>query len=562
MKSISKFLLLAAFVAIAPSVSFSQEDGETDLAKATTTKLEAKSLADYDKVVELLESALKKGLDEDSTESANELLQATLLDYSKRLTAPIFTPPQDARWQFLRDQALKKLEKLEKMDNKWSETYYLIARLNALPRGNRTKANEAISKAIKFAEDDQIALSRALTLRGALSRDEKEKISDLNQAIKLNPNNVDALRQRATYLFTKDQKKAVQDFEKLLKLTDGNPLAYQQLLEALTVSGESERAMEVANEAIEKFPKAPAPYTARARLYLIKSSEAEAKEAEAAKDDDSPKAPKPETTDEPKKESDKFLDLAMKDLDKSIELNNKDVLPLMLRAELLMNMDKSAEAKKDVDQMLRVRPGLIRGVYLRAMIAADQAKFGDAARDLELLVDSVPENPVYKLQLAAMYSADERPRKAIDLYNEVLDLDEENRFAIRGRGDAYLNVGDHAEAKKDYEASLKINYDDDHVLNNYSWLLSTSPKSELRDGKKAVKLALKACELTDYKLPHILSTLAAGYAESGDFEKAKEWAGKAVELAKSIKDDSVEDLQKELDSYKENKPWREKQEST
>ena len=67
--------------------------------------------------------------------------------------------------------------------------------------------DEAISKAIKFAEDDQIALSRALTLRGALSRDEKEKISDLNQAIKLNPNNVDALRQRATYLFTKDQKK-------------------------------------------------------------------------------------------------------------------------------------------------------------------------------------------------------------------------------------------------------------------------------------------------------------------------------------------------------------------
>ena len=63
--------------------------------------------------------------------------------------------------------------------------------------------------------------------------------------------------------------------------------------------------------------------------------------------------------------------------------------------------------------------------------------------------------------------------------------------------------------------------------------------------------------MTDYKAAHILSTLAAGYAESGDFEKAREWSAKAVELGEG---EVKEQLQAELESYQQEKPWREKQE--
>ena len=41
----------------------------------------------------------------------------------------------------------------------------------------------------------------------------------------------------------------------------------------------------------------------------------------------------------------------------------------------------------------------------------------------------------------------------------------------------------------------------------------------------------RACELTDYQQAHILSTLAAAYAESGDFEKAVEHFDQAADLA-------------------------------
>ncbi len=93
----------------------------------------------------------------------------------------------------------------------------------------------------------------------------------------------------------------------------------------------------------------------------------------------------------------------------------------------------------------------------------------------------------------------------------------------------------------------------------FGLVLSTSPKDSVRNGKRSLELALKACELTEYKAAHILSTLASAYAETGDFEKARQWSGKAVELGTAEDNEQLDQLKKELESYKENKPWREEQ---
>ena len=121
-----------------------------------------------------------------------------------------------------------------------------------------------------------------------------------------------------------------------------------------------------------------------------------------------------------------------------------------------------------------------------------------------------------------------------------------------------MSIGKHAEAIADFEILLKQKPDDDNILNNFAWVLATSPDDKLRDGQRAIKLATKACEVTEYKKAHILSTLAAAYAETGDFETATKWSGKAVEMG--VKEKEVDDqLKKELESYQQKKPWRERQ---
>ena len=114
--------------------------------------------------------------------------------------------------------------------------------------------------------------------------------------------------------------------------------------------------------------------------------------------------------------------------------------------------------------------------------------------------------------------------------------------SLRAQGDALLNVGKHAEAIAVYEKAYALEPKDAGLLNNFAWVLATSPEAKLRDGDKALELATQACELTDYKLPHILSTLAAAYAETGDFENARKWIDKALEIGDQEHDDGDQEV--------------------
>ena len=106
---------------------------------------------------------------------------------------------------------------------------------------------------------------------------------------------------------------------------------------------------------------------------------------------------------------------------------------------------------------------------------------------------------------------------------------------------------------------MKLQPHDVGILNNFAWVLATAPEDNLRDGHRALALATDACRQTEYKQDYILSTLAAAYAETGDFESARKWAAQAVEAKPSehAEPSRKDELKKELESYKANKPWRE-----
>ena len=114
------------------------------------------------------------------------------------------------------------------------------------------------------------------------------------------------------------------------------------------------------------------------------------------------------------------------------------------------------------------------------------------------------------------------------------------------------------EAVQEYRAGLRCNPESPEALNNLAWILATCPSPAVRDGAEAVKLAWAACQLTSHKEPVLIGTLAAAYAESGEFDKAQAAALRAASLARAAGDTNLAALNESLlAKYSRNEPHRE-----
>lgn len=118
--------------------------------------------------------------------------------------------------------------------------------------------------------------------------------------------------------------------------------------------------------------------------------------------------------------------------------------------------------------------------------------------------------------------------------------------------------GQSAEAIQQYAKALEISPQSVSALNNLSWLLATSSNASLRNGTRAVQLAQKADQLSAGANAVVLRTLAAAYAEAGQFGKAIESAQTAIQLARNQRAESlISELQQQIALYELGLPYRE-----
>lgn len=516
-------IAVLVFVFAFASTVVAQNEGLADLDKAVERKMNVERGRDFERVVQLCEAALKKGLDEQNEAFARSILSGTLLERATGFAGPILEGKFDRNWVQRRRLALMDLDRAAKGNPSDGQVQLMIARLNRLPGGDADTGRAAAESAIDLLKDIPEGYSKALVARAAYQEDKEKRMADYDEAIRVDKTNVLAWRDRGRMKLANGKPtEAVEDFMHLLEQNPEDEVALQSAAEALADLGEFSKAREHLDQLIKLNPNEPSGYSLRARLLMMQEN----------------------------------FDGAITDLDKALEIAPRDLVALMMRAQLNLNRGQPKKATSDLNRILQLRPRLQPAIWLRSVAHIAAKEYQSAINDLEYILKQDPDNVEVRLQLANVYSIDQRPRKAISIYNEMLEKDGQQWAAMRGRADAYLGIGKHREAIADYEQVLEHLPDESGVLNNFAWVLATSTIDEVRDGKRAIELATKACKVTDFKAAHILSTLAAAHAETGDFETAVEWSTKAVELGTG---EVKQQLEEELQHFKEKKPWRERQ---
>ena len=113
----------------------------------------------------------------------------------------------------------------------------------------------------------------------------------------------------------------------------------------------------------------------------------------------------------------------------------------------------------------------------------------------------------------------------------------------------------YAKAAGDFVEGLRLNPGNPGACNNLAWFRATCPADAFRNGAEAVQLATQACEFTGFQQPNGLDTLAAAYAEAGNFELAVENERKALAM-QNVSEKKVVRMKERLALYEQRKPFR------
>ena len=150
------------------------------------------------------------------------------------------------------------------------------------------------------------------------------------------------------------------------------------------------------------------------------------------------------------------------------------------------------------------------------------------------------------------YKAQGNPSEAIKNFDEGIALEPSVPSLYVYKGAVLSARGDASGAQAEFEKVSSLISNSSESFNNYGWSLATSPIGAYRDGPAAILYAHRACELTSFSRAAELDTLAASYAEAGQFDEAIKWQTSALRLA----GDTNQDYEARLAMYKKREPYR------
>ncbi|MGE4606887.1 MAG: sulfatase-like hydrolase/transferase, partial [Myxococcota bacterium] len=205
--------------------------------------------------------------------------------------------------------------------------------------------------------------------------------------------------------------------------------------------------------------------------------------------------------------------------------HNPDKTPTMLKLiAALKELDEVDERRGLLKRVITLQPDLISPYLALAEMSFDEGDGAEAERLLETALQKDPCSVRARATLA--YLADQRK-------------DHQRHVALLRGGLGDCDPGD-------------------EFLNNYAYALATTPRDEDRDGVEALRIATQITRGPKGNRPDFLDTLAAAYAETGEFDRAVVAAMRGLALleSKSAPEAAIIEAREHLARFESNRPVR------
>jgi membrane associated rhomboid family serine protease len=202
--------------------------------------------------------------------------------------------------------------------------------------------------------------------------------------------------------------------------------------------------------------------------------------------------------------------------------------------------------------------GLVMGCVLGATAFPNTwrklAQFGAVGLGLVSVVPLFwsPQHEVWLMNQATRALTRRDYDRALEVLPRINRTPATKMWALQTEGVLRLSRKEYGRAR-DCLVIVAEDSPDANLLNTTAWLLATCPVANIRDGAKAVRFARAACGRDKWKNAAFIDTLAAAYAEAGNFAEAEKWMLKALENPGA----HAAALATHLDAFRAQKPWRE-----
>lgn len=349
-------------------------------------------------------------------------------------------------------------------------------------------------------------------------------IIDYSDAIKLDPNNEVAIYHRGyTYLLKGKLENATIDFSKSIQLNPTNLKAYYFRGVILKEKKEYQKALADFSKVIEIDPKSALSvlsYHKRAIIWIILRN----------------------------------LDQAIQDSTSVIRLNPDFGAAYYLRGNSWQLKGNNKNAIRDFSVAVRFFPNTFELYESRAQCYEPIGELSLSIEDYSKAIELKPMNANLYIQRGIAYYLNKDYGDSINDFTQTIQYDPKLAVAYQNRAIAYQTIHKYKPAISDFKNVIRLD-PSNYLIHDYlARLLSSAPEDELRDGTQAVESAKMSLKLSNGRHVEAIDTLAAAYAEIGDFDNAIKYQEEAIK--KTTSPTVKKKYSARLRLYQQEKPYR------